>query len=286
MRDLLIRVCVSAGLSVRRKPKRLLPDEPDTRPGDLVVCDWTIDGIQHTTHALDFAAPMPDGIWRGLSRAKKEARSLKVGVRAVEMEQGKRDNPGEPEAQAERGNTYTMQERCRRAQVHFWPIAIEVDGHCSASFLKFFTNVCNAAKELTEQNPQVPKLLSSAGGNASHVNFTNQTNVKLALQRAAAARRALFRLPTGADDELQNDELQTDLPAEVADRSSYRDRQRHFRNAWTSRLRARNARPTTHRGFRSLGTFCVGFSPREHKMAKIDRRMWAAPPASPGLKKF
>ena len=117
---------------------------------------------------------MPDGGWRGLSRAKKEARSLKVGVRAVEMEQGKRDNPGEPEAQAERGNTYTMQGRCRRAQVHFWPIAIEVDGHCSASFLKFFTNGCNAAKELTEQNPQVPKLLSSAGGNASHVNFTKR----------------------------------------------------------------------------------------------------------------
>jgi hypothetical protein len=38
---------------------------------------------------------------------------------------------------------------------------------------------------------------------------------------------SLFRLPTGADDELKNDELQTDLPAEVADRSSYRDRQRH-----------------------------------------------------------
>jgi hypothetical protein len=55
------------------------------------------------------------------------------------------------------------------------------------------------------------------------LNFTkHQTNAKLALQRAAAARRVLFRLPTGADDELQNDELQTDLPAEVTDRSSYR----------------------------------------------------------------
>jgi hypothetical protein len=51
----------SAGLSVRREPKRLLPDEPEIRPGDLVVCDWTIDGIQKTTHALDFTAPMPDG---------------------------------------------------------------------------------------------------------------------------------------------------------------------------------------------------------------------------------
>jgi hypothetical protein len=67
------------------------------------------------------------------------------------------------------------------------------------------------------------------------------------LQRAAAARRALFRLLAGADDELQNDELQTDLPAEVADRSScrYQDRPRYFRNAWTYGFRARNARPTT-----------------------------------------
>ena len=53
-------------------------------------------------------------------------------------------------------------------------------------------------------------------------------------------------LPTGADDELQNNELQNDLPAEVADRSSCRDRQRHSRNAWTSQFHARNARLTTH----------------------------------------
>jgi hypothetical protein len=58
MRDILIRMCASAGLSVRREPKRLLPDEPEIRPGDLVVSDWTIDGIQQTTHALYFTAPM------------------------------------------------------------------------------------------------------------------------------------------------------------------------------------------------------------------------------------
>jgi hypothetical protein len=168
------------------------------------------------------------------------------------MEQGKRDNPGEPEAQAERGNTYTMQERHRRAQVHFWPIAIKVDGHCPASFLKFFTNVCNAAKELADQNPQAFKQCWWKRIACE----LHQTTVKLSLQRAAAARRALFRLPIGADDEFQNDELQTDLPAEVADRSSYRDRQRHSRNAWTSRFRARNARPTTYIAGES---FTVGF---------------------------
>ena len=118
-----------------------------------------------------------------------------------------------------------MQEHSRRAQVHFWPIAMEVDGRCSASFLKCFINVCNAAKELTEQNPQAFKQhwLKRIACEL------HQTNAKFALQRAAAARRALFRLSAGADDELQNDELQTDLPAEVADRSSYR----------------RNAHPTT-----------------------------------------
>ena len=55
---------------------------------------------------------MLGGGWRGLALAKKEARSPKVGVRAVEKEQGKRDNPGEPETRAERRNTntYTTQE--------------------------------------------------------------------------------------------------------------------------------------------------------------------------------
>jgi hypothetical protein len=42
---------------------------------------------------------------------------------------------------------------------------------------------------------------------------------------------------------MHNGEVQTDLPAAVADRSSYRDRQRHSRNAWTSRFRAKHARP-------------------------------------------
>jgi hypothetical protein len=179
---------VSTGLSVRKKPKRLLPDGPDIRSGDLFVCDWAFDGIQHITRALDFTAPMPGGGYRGLDRAKKDGRSLKVGVLAVEKEQGKRDSPGEPKVQAKRGNIYTMQGRYRRAQVHFWLIAIEGDGHCPDSFLTFFTSV---GKELTEQNSRAFK---------QHwwkrvVCELHQTNAKLALQRAAAACRALFRLP-------------------------------------------------------------------------------------------
>jgi hypothetical protein len=95
-------------------------------------------------------------------------------------------------------------------------MAVEVDGHCPASFLKFFTNVCNAAKELTEQNPQAFKQY-----------WWKRISCELALSRAACACRALFRLPTGASDEMHDDGVQTDLPAAVADRSSYRDRQRH-----------------------------------------------------------
>ena len=203
MRDLLIRMCTSAGLAVKREPERILPDEPTIRPGDLVVQDWTIDGIQHTTHAVDFTSPMSDGGWRGLSRAKKQERSLKVGVRAIEKEQEKRDNLGEPDAQIERGNSYTMQERCQRAQVHFWPIAIEVDGHCSASFLNFFKNVCNASKDLTEQNPQAFKQYWWKRIACE----LHKTNAKLALQRAASARRSLLRLPSSAPEEMQYDEL-------------------------------------------------------------------------------
>ena len=69
--------------------------------------------------------------------------------------------------------------------------------------LNFITavRVCNAAKELTEQNPQAFKQYWWKRIACE----LHQTNAKLALQRAAAARRALFRLPTGADDELQND---------------------------------------------------------------------------------
>jgi hypothetical protein len=67
-----------------------------------------------------------------------------------------------------------QQGRYRRAQVHFWPIAIEVDGHCSASFLNFSTIVCNAAMELTEQNPRAFQAALVETHRISHVNFTKR----------------------------------------------------------------------------------------------------------------
>jgi hypothetical protein len=68
---------LAAGLSVRRNPKFL----------SRVDYDSTMGGIQNATRALDFTAPMADGGWRGLARAKKGGRSVKVGVRAVEKEE-------------------------------------------------------------------------------------------------------------------------------------------------------------------------------------------------------
>jgi hypothetical protein len=67
----------------------------------------------------------------------------------------------------------------RRTQVHFWPVAIEVDEHCPASFLKLVTNVCNAAKKLTEKNPQAPKK----HWRKCMACELHQTNAKLTLQR-------------------------------------------------------------------------------------------------------
>jgi hypothetical protein len=96
MRGPSVRMCctcpLAAGLSVRREPKCL----------SRIDYDSTTGGIQHTTRALNLTAPMADGGWRGLIRAKKEGRSLKAGVCAVEKEQGRRENPGGGEARAKR----------------------------------------------------------------------------------------------------------------------------------------------------------------------------------------
>jgi hypothetical protein len=134
MRNLLIRMHISAGLSVRREPKRLLPEKPGIRPGDLVVRDWTIDRIQHTTVAMPWISlrqclTAVGGVFPVLRKRRVASKLEFVLLRRSR----KNVTPGEPEARAERGNTYTytMQERCRRAQFNFWPIAIEVDSHFS-----------------------------------------------------------------------------------------------------------------------------------------------------------
>jgi hypothetical protein len=61
IRDVLGKMCLSAGLTVQKEPTGLLPAEPGTRPGDLYITDWTLEGTLQVNHAIDFTAPSVDG---------------------------------------------------------------------------------------------------------------------------------------------------------------------------------------------------------------------------------
>ena len=150
----------------------------------------------------------------------------------------KRARKGDRADQEARGNNYSMLERCRRQNIHFWPVAIENDGCATGSFLAFFNNVCNAAKDLTDQNP-------SAFKNYWRTRIAceiHQCNARLTLQRSAQLRRTLSRIPTTANDILQVLEPQMDLPSTVSSRSGFRDHQRRsaaFMEACRRRARRR-----------------------------------------------
>jgi hypothetical protein len=64
----------------------------------------------------------------------------------------------------------------------------------------------------------------------------------LGLQRAASLRRSLMRLSSTAEKVMQFDQLQTDLPSSVSDRSEFRDRHRALKNASRSRRLLRASR--------------------------------------------
>jgi hypothetical protein len=49
-------------------------------------------------------------------------------------------------------NDFSMKGRYRRQHINFWPVAIEADGAITSNFLRFFNSVCDAAKNLTDQN--------------------------------------------------------------------------------------------------------------------------------------
>ena len=223
MRDVLIKMCLAAGLTVACEPKGKLPDEPELRPGDLCISDWTIDGVAQTEHCIDFTAPVVNGGWGGLTTAEQRFRASAVGVAGRRREDFKTNNRGSARDQTARGNDFTMKRRCLQQHINFWPVAIEADGACTSSFLHFFKNVCNAAKTLTDQNQSAFKhYWSKRIGCELH-----QQNARLCLQRTASLRRKLKRLPVTSDDVLQHQQLQTDLPSSVSVRSEYRDRQRH-----------------------------------------------------------
>ena len=238
IRDLLMKMCLAAGLTVQREPTHLLPAEPGIRPGDLYVSDWTLEGVLQVNHAIDFTAPSVDGGWSILTPAEKSLRATRPGVAAQRREEFKRSHPGTAEAQEIRGDNLSMTERCRQQRIHFWPVAIEVDGAITPSFLRFFKNVCNAAKNLTGQNLSSFKHYWSKRIACE----IHQFNAKLCLQRAASLRRSLRRLPATAESVMQFDQLQTDLPSSVSDRSEFRDRHRAISNASRARSLLRTRR--------------------------------------------
>ena len=93
-------------------------------------------------------------------------------------------------------------------------------------FLRFFKNVCNAAKTLTGQNLSSFKHYWSKRVACE----IHQFNSTLGLQRAASLRRSLLRLPSAVESVMQFHQLQTDLPSSVSDRSEFRDRHRAASN--------------------------------------------------------
>ena len=235
MRDTLIRMVSAAGLTVQREPKGKLPAEPELRPGDLCISDWTVDGIVQTEHCIDFAAPVVNGNWSHLHNDEKLLRSCVVGVAGKRIEDIKSAKKGTKREQEDRGDDFSMKERCRLQHINFWPVAIEVDGAITSSFLRFFNNVCDAASNLTEQNRAAFQHYWSKRIACD----LHQQNARLSLQRAASLRRHLRRLPVTSDDVLQYHQLQTELPSSVSDRSEFRDRQRNFNAARRVRQRRR-----------------------------------------------
>ena len=236
MRDTLIKMVSAAGLTVEREPKGKLPAEPELRPGDLCISDWTVDGIVQTEHCIDFAGPVVNGGWSHMYNDKKLLRSCVVGVAGKRIEDFKSAKKGTQQEQEERGDDFSMTERCRRQHINFWPVAIEVDGAITSSFLRFFNNVCDAATNLTEQNRTSFKHYWSKRIACE----LHQQNARLSLQRAASLRRTLRRLPVTSESVLQYHQLQNDLPSSVSDRSEFRDRQR-------TSSRANAARRLRHR---------------------------------------
>jgi hypothetical protein len=236
IRELHMKMYLAAGLTVQREPTHLLPAEPGIRPGDFYISDWTLEGVLQINHAIDFTAPSVDGGWSILTPAENNLRATRPGVAAQRREEFKRSHPGTAEAQEVRGDNLSMTERCRQQRIHFWPVAvIELDGAITPSFLRFFKNVCNAAKNLTRQNlPSFKQYWSKRTACELH-----QFNTKLCLQRAASLRRSLRRLPATAENVMQHDQLQTDLPSSVSDRSEFRDWHRTITNS-TNASRARS----------------------------------------------
>ena len=143
-----------------------------------------------------------------------------MGVVAEAAVEEKRVKKGKRTEQAARGNDFSMQKRCLLRNIIFWPMAMEADGAMSQSFVRFFNLVCDAANDLTGQNP------------AAFKNFWwkrlcckfHQLNSAASLMAAGKIRKKLLQIPGVDPDILQLGELQQDEPSHVCHRGSYRER--------------------------------------------------------------
>jgi hypothetical protein len=214
----------AAGLAPAKEPKRLLPDNPEERPGDLFFPGWNAPGREETRIAVDFTCPLADSSWSTLTEAQKTARANVVGTAGKAAEDRKAGNIGTEEEQQARGNSLTMRERCELQNIHFWPIALEGDGVPSESFMSFFNHVCDTAHKLKGVNRSTFKsYFASRLANTLH-----QLSAKLSLRQIAGARVTLVGLENAVSG-LQasvdfNQESQTILPAYASQRREWRNR--------------------------------------------------------------
>ena len=143
------------------------PPAPNSSPHTAPVETWSLDPgsvcvlpiVPVACDAFDTVDRPFDTVDRLYGGAESDSEEVDYSqdnddacVAAQRREEFKRSHPGTAEAQEIRGDNLSMTERCRQQRIHFWPVAIEVDGAITPSFLRFFKNVCNAAKNLTGQN--------------------------------------------------------------------------------------------------------------------------------------
>ena len=224
IRDLLHLMATAAGLASVKEPLGLLRDNPDERPADWYINGWKTKSSRHTKHAMDLTLPLSDSAWDSLTNAVKHERATMVGATGRRAELTKKEKVGSVGEQTARGNDDTMNDRCERENIHFWPVALEGDGVPSESFMAYINDVCDAAQTLTGANRTTFKsyFLSRIS------NTLHQVSAHLALRQTAACRARLLvhRLPS---DALRTDvdfrqQLQQTLPAFVSQRQEWRNR--------------------------------------------------------------
>jgi hypothetical protein len=213
------------GLTTLREPKRLLADNTEERPADLMITGWTIPTSDLTRHAMDVATPLVDSGMSTMSHANRLLRAKTVGTAGLDAEQKKIDNIGLPADRRFRGNSLSMKERCRLNGINFIPIALEGDGHASKKMMRFIKNVSDTAHHLRDANSATFKSYFVS----RIANILHQTTAHLSIRQCASARQKLLSyssIPLAGltrDNDLSQ-ELQTTLPAYVCKRREWRQR--------------------------------------------------------------